>query len=63
MESSIDLCTYDEALKIKNYAVGTRYPDITGDPTDGDVLEAIEVATFFRTFAAEILSLTISPKI
>lgn len=53
----IDSTFYVEALKIKNYAVGIRYPDPSGDPTDADVTEALVSAEFFRDFARQILGI------
>lgn len=50
-EPMIDLVCYNEALKIKNYAVGIRYPDPSGDPDEADVLEALASAEFFRELA------------
>lgn len=55
VDSSITSGFYDEALKIKNYVVGIRYPDPSGDPTEADVEEALTTAAFFRTFAAGVL--------
>jgi len=57
VEASIDRSFYHEALKIKNYAVGIRYPDPSGDPTETDVAEALLSAEFFRNFAASILKI------
>jgi HEPN domain-containing protein len=57
VESSINQNFYYEALKIKNYAVGIRYPDPSGDPTEADVAEALLSAEFFRNFAAATLKI------
>jgi HEPN domain-containing protein len=55
VDPTIDIVCYSEALKIKNYAVGIRYPDTSGDPTESDVLEAIASAEFFRALAETTL--------
>lgn len=57
VDASINDSLYDEALKIKNYAIGIRYPDPSGDPTEADVTEALACATFFRDFAARALGI------
>ena len=46
---------YDEAVKIKVYAVGIRYPSHAPDPSNADVLEALASAEFFKSFAASIV--------
>lgn len=58
MEPSIDISFYNETLKIKNYAIGIRYPDPSGDPSPADVTEALTSAAFFRTFAANTLGIS-----
>lgn len=56
-ESSISVEHYDNALKINDYAILTRYPFLTGDPSEADVLEAVECARYFRDFAAKVLDI------
>ncbi len=57
VEVCIDITYYDEALKIKFYAVNARYPDTGGDPSDADVFEALASAEFFRNFAKTVLGI------
>lgn len=54
-EPSIDAEIYDKALVVKNYSVLIRYPEPSGDPSEADVLDALESAAFFRKFTATIL--------
>lgn len=46
---------YEKARIINDYGVQIRYPDPMGDPSDADVLEALEAAEFFREFAFSII--------
>src|SRR5690606_34772022 len=57
IESTINDSHFHEAIKIKIYAVGIRYPDPSGDPTEADVIQAIAAAEFFRTFAKNIVGI------
>lgn len=52
---SISVEHYNNALKINDYAILTRYPSMAIDPTEADVLEAVACAEFFRGFAAAVL--------
>lgn len=56
-EKSINADFYNKALVIKNYAVHIRYPNPFADPSEADVLEAVECARFFRNFAVRVLSI------
>ena len=55
-EPSISADHYNNALKINEYGILMRYPGLTIDPSEGDVLEAIDCAKFFRRFAANRLN-------
>ena len=46
---------FNNAIKINDYAVLARYPNMGHDPSEADVLEAIESADFFRVFALSLL--------
>lgn len=54
-EPSITAEHYNNALVINDYAILMRYPGLSIDPTEADVLEALASATFFRDFAQRIL--------
>jgi len=56
-EKSINADVYNKALVIKNYAVHVRYPNPFADPSEADVLEAVECAEFFRSFAVGVLGI------
>ncbi len=56
-EVSISIEHYNNALKINDYAILTRYPSLATDPSEADVLEAITCAEFFRSFAVEALGI------
>lgn len=56
-EVSITANHYNNALKINDYAILTRYPARIGDPSEADVLEAIAAAEFFRRFAVAVLGI------
>jgi HEPN domain-containing protein len=57
VEPSIEDAHYHEAIKLKIYAVGIRYPMSSGDPETSEVLAAFVSAEFFRSFAFGILGL------
>lgn len=56
-ESSINAEHYNNALKINDYSILMRYPGLSVDPSEADVLEAIDCARFFRKFAAGRLNI------
>ena len=56
-EVSISVEHYNNALKINDYAILTRYPSLTNDPSEADVLEAVACAEFFRSFAVGVLGI------
>jgi len=56
-EPSITAEHYNNALVINDYAILMRYPGLSIDPTEADVLEALASAEFFRNFAARILGI------
>jgi HEPN domain-containing protein len=56
-ETSISPEHYNNAVKINDYAMLTRYPSMTSDPSEADVLEAVECAKFFRSFAVGVLGI------
>ncbi|MBV6439999.1 MAG: hypothetical protein EPGJADBJ_01661 [Saprospiraceae bacterium] len=57
VEPTIDDSHFHEAIKVKIYAIGIRYPDPAGDPTEADVLHALAAAEFFRNFAKIVLGI------
>ena len=56
-EVSISVEHYNNVLKINDYAILFRYPSLTADPSEADVLEAVVCAEFFRSFAVEVLGI------
>jgi hypothetical protein len=46
---------YNEAIKIKIYAVGIRYPGGFGDPSVTEVESALASAEFFENFVKGLL--------
>lgn len=56
-ETSITVDHYNNALKINDYAILTRYPAMISDPSEADVLEAFAAAEFFRRFAVTRLGI------
>lgn len=56
-EPSITAEHYNNALIINDYAILMRYPGLSNDPTEADVLEALESAVFFRDFAERVLGI------
>ena len=56
-ESSINTEHYNNALKINDYSILMRYPGLSVDPSEADVLEAIDCARFFRKFAVGRLNI------
>ena len=57
LEVSIMVDHYNNALKINDYAIISRYPSMIGDPTEADILEAVASAEFFRRFAVVVLGI------
>lgn len=56
-ESSIDVKYYNNALKINDYSILMRYPGLSVDPSEADVLEATASAVFFQDFVRKILGI------
>lgn len=48
---------FNQALKINDYAVLSRYPGLASDPSKTDVLEAIASAQFFKQYALDLLGI------
>ncbi|MFN0035266.1 MAG: HEPN domain-containing protein [Saprospiraceae bacterium] len=59
LEASITRLFYEEALKINLYGIEIRYSEPEEDPTLEDVIEALQVAGFFRQFAASVLGIAL----
>lgn len=57
LDATIEGPFYTEALKINEYGIDICYPDPDPDPTPEEVHEALEVAGFFRKFAAGVLAI------
>jgi HEPN domain-containing protein len=57
VETTIGDEHYNEAIKVKIYAVGIRYPGGFGDPSKSEVDYALKSAEFFQTFAKGILEI------
>jgi HEPN domain-containing protein len=57
VETIIDIDFYKNARIVNDYGVQIRYPDPAGDPSEGDVKEAILAATFFREFTKKVLTI------
>lgn len=56
-ESSVSAEHYNNALKINDYSILMRYPGLSVDPSEADVLEAIDSAAFFQDFVRSILGI------
>lgn len=56
-QSWLSIDHYNNALKINDYAIITRYPHLSADPSEADVLEAVAAADFFRRFAVAVLGI------
>jgi HEPN domain-containing protein len=50
---------YDNALKINDYAVLTRYPSTNADPSESDVNEAILIVEHFRNIVIGVLGIKV----
>jgi HEPN domain-containing protein len=48
---------YNNAIKINDYSISTRYPGSGIDPSEQDVIDAIEIAEYFREFAIRELGI------